>query len=126
SSPKRFGLATRIVSTRSFVVLITQHSGGFIMDASVRPIIHLHGVSNGILATSISDLTDQGAKARSRGGAGPPIALTLGHLCHYTIKMRGVWGQPRENPFTAQFEPTAARDGSDYPPLSSLAGSFRH
>jgi hypothetical protein len=94
------------------------------MDTSIRPIIALHGVSNGILATSIGDLTDQGAKARSRGGAGPSIAWTIGHLCHYKIKMLGLLGQPRENPFTAQFEHTPASDGSDYPSLSDLAASF--
>ena len=53
------------------------------MDALIRPIIALHGVSNSILATGIADLTDQDAKARSRGGTGPSIAWTMGHLCHY-------------------------------------------
>jgi hypothetical protein len=103
---------------------MTQISGGFVMDASIRPIIALHGVSNGILATSIGDLTDQSAKARSRGGAGPSVAWTIGHLCHYKIKILELLGQPRENPFTAQFEHTPASDGSDYPSLSDLAASF--
>ena len=94
------------------------------MDASIRTVIALHGVSNGILATSIGDLTDQSAKARSRGGAGPSIAWTIGHLCHYKIKMLALLGQPRENPFTTQFEHTPASDGSDYPSLSDLAASL--
>ena len=94
------------------------------MDALVRPIIALHGVSNRILATGIGDLTDQSANARSRGGAGPSIAWTIGHLCHYKITMLGLLGHPRENPFTAQFEPTQASDGSDYPPLADLAASY--
>jgi hypothetical protein len=98
--------------------------GGFVMDALIRPIIALQGVSNGILATSISDLTDQNAKARSRSGAGPSIAWTIGHLCHYKIKMLGLLGQLRENPFAAQFEHTPASDGSGYPSLSDLASSF--
>jgi hypothetical protein len=103
---------------------MTQISGGIVMDASIRPIIALHGVSNGILATSIGDLTDQSAKARSRGGAGPSIAWTIGHLCHYKIRILALLGQPRENPFMAQFEHTPASDGSDYPSLSDLAASF--
>ena len=94
------------------------------MDALIRPIIALHGLSNGILATGIGDLTDESAKARTRGGAGPSIAWTIGHLCHYKIKILGLLGQPRENPFTAQFEHTPASDGSDYPSLSSLAATF--
>ncbi|MEO8259927.1 MAG: DinB family protein [Acidobacteriota bacterium] len=94
------------------------------MDALIRPIIALHRVSNSILATGIGDLTDQSAKARSRGGAGPSIAWTMGHLCHYKIEILGMLGQPRENPFTAQFEHTAASDGSDYPPLADFAASY--
>ncbi|MEQ1910887.1 MAG: DinB family protein [Vicinamibacterales bacterium] len=94
------------------------------MDALTRPIIALHGVSNSILATAIGDLTDQDAKARSRGGDGPSIAWTIGHLCHYKIKVLALLGQPRENSDTDQFEHTPASDGSDYPSLADLAASF--
>ena len=94
------------------------------MDGLTRPIIALHGVSNSILTTAIGDLTDQDAKARSRGGTGPSIAWTIGHLCHFKIKVLELLGQPRENPFAAQFEHTPASDGLDYPPLADLAASF--
>src|SRR5258706_16090801 len=103
---------------------MTQVSGGFAMDALIRPIIALHGVSNGILATGIADLTDQDAKARSRAGAGPSIAWTIGHLCHYKVKVLELLGQPRENAFAAQFEHTPPSDGSDYPSLADLPASF--
>jgi hypothetical protein len=115
---------TRIVPPSWFVITMTQISGGFVMNASVQPIIALQGTSSSILATGIGDLTDQGAKARSRGGSGPSIAWTIGHLCHFKITMLGLLGQPRENPFTAQFERTPASDGSDYPPLADLAASY--
>ena len=94
------------------------------MDTLIDPIIALHGVSNTVLTTGIGDLTDQSAKTRSRGGAGPSIAWTIGHLCHHKIKMLGLLGQPRDNPFASQFEHTAATDGSDYPSLADLAASF--
>jgi len=94
------------------------------MDALIRPIIALHGVSNSLLATGIGDLTDQDARARSRGGAGPSIAWTIGHLCHYKVKVLELLGQPRENAFAAQFDHTPASDGSDYPSLADLAASF--
>ena len=94
------------------------------MDARIRPIIALHGVSNSILATGIGDLTDRDAKVRSRGGTGPSIAWTIGHLCHYKVKILELLGQPRKNTFTAQFEHTPASDGSDYPTLAALAASF--
>ncbi len=94
------------------------------MDALIRPIIALHGVSNRILSTGIGDLTDQEAKVRSRGGAGPSVAWTIGHLCHYKITILGLLGDGRNNAFTAQFEHAPASDGSDYPPLAELAASF--
>jgi uncharacterized damage-inducible protein DinB len=103
---------------------MTPTLGEFAMDALIRPIIALHGLSNSILATGIGDLTDQDAKARSRGGTGPSIAWTIGHLCHYKVKILELLGQPRENAFTAQFEQTPASDGGDYPPLADLAASF--
>ena len=64
------------------------------------------------------------AKARSRGGTGPSIAWTIGHLCHYKVKVLELLGQPRENAFAAQFEHKPASDGLDYPPLADLAASF--
>ena len=93
------------------------------MDPLTRPIVALHNVSNSILATGIGDLTDDDAKARSRGGAGPSIAWTIGHLCHHKVQVLELLGQPRENPFAATFE-GAATDGRGYPPLADLVSSF--
>jgi uncharacterized damage-inducible protein DinB len=84
----------------------------------------LYGLSNGILATSIGDLSDENAKVRSRGGAGPSISWTIGHLCHYKVKVLELLGQSRENPFSSTFEHAAATDGAEYPPLANLAASF--
>ena len=94
------------------------------MNDIARPIISLYGLTNGILATSIGDLTDEHAKVRSRRGTGPSIAWTLGHLCHYKIQALQLLGQSRENPFSSTFEHAAATDGSGYPPLADLAASF--
>ena len=94
------------------------------MDALIQPIVALHAVSNSILATGIGDLTDEDAKVRSRGGAGPSIAWTIGHLCHFKVKLLELLGQPRENAFAARFEQAPASDGLDYPPLSDLAASY--
>jgi uncharacterized damage-inducible protein DinB len=93
------------------------------MDALARPIIALYGLSNGILATGIGDLSDHDAKARSRGGSGPSISWTIGHLCHFKIKALELMGQSRDNPFASTFEQTAT-DGANYPPLHDLAASF--
>ena len=93
------------------------------MNSLARPIIALYGLSNSILDTAIGDLSDENARARSRGGAGPSIAWTIGHLCHHKIKMLELLGQSLENPFASTFEP-AATDGTGYPPLADLAASF--
>jgi uncharacterized damage-inducible protein DinB len=94
------------------------------MDQLARPIIALYGLSNGILATAIGDLSEENARARSRGGAGPSIAWTIGHLSHYKIKVLQLLGQSRDNPFSATFEHAAATDGADYPSLAELAAGF--
>lgn len=94
------------------------------MEALVRPIVGLYGLSNGILATSISDLSDRDAKVRSRDGAGPSVAWTIGHLCHYKHVVLGLLGEPRENLFASRFENTPASDGADYPSLAELAVTF--
>jgi uncharacterized damage-inducible protein DinB len=93
------------------------------MDPLANPIIALYGLSNGILHTSIGDLSDEHAKVRSRGGAGPSIAWTIGHLCHFKIKVLELLGHSREDSFAAMFE-QAATDGAGYPPLADLAASF--
>ena len=93
------------------------------MDPVARPIIALYGLSNSILAAGISDLSDEHAKARSRGGTGPSISWTIGHLCHHKIKVLELLGRPQENPFASTFE-NAATDGAGYPPLADLAASF--
>ncbi len=94
------------------------------MDPLVRPIVGLYGLSNGILATSISDLSDQDAKVRLRDGAGPSVAWTIGHLCHYKHVVLGLLGEPRENLFASRFENTPASDGTDYPSPAVLAATF--
>lgn len=94
------------------------------MDSLAQPIIALYGLSNGILATAIADLSDEDARERTRGGTGPSIAWTLGHLCHSKVAALALLGHPRENPFATRFEHAAATDGANYPPLADLAASF--
>jgi uncharacterized damage-inducible protein DinB len=94
------------------------------MDTLVRPIVGLYGLSNNMLATSIRDLSDRDAKTRARGGTGPSIAWTIGHLCHFKILVLGLLGQTRENPFASTFANTPASDGADYASLAELAATF--
>jgi uncharacterized damage-inducible protein DinB len=94
------------------------------MESLARPVIALYNLSDRILATSIQDLSDQDARARSRAGAGPSVAWIIGHLCHFKIQVLELLGQSRTNPFAAQFERTAASDGEAYPPLTELVSTF--
>ena len=93
------------------------------MDHAAQPIITLYELSNHILTLASGDLSDQDARTRSRGGAGPSIAWTIGHLCHHKVQVLELLGQPRQNPFAATFE-GAATDGQAYPPLADLVASF--
>lgn len=94
------------------------------MHALAEPIIGLQELSHSILATAIGDLSDADARMRSRGGTGPSIAWTVGHLCHFKLTMLAVLGQTRDNPFAAQFGEAGAGDGADYPSLDELAASY--
>ncbi len=94
------------------------------MEPMARAIVAQYGVSGGILATSVKDLSDSDAKTRSRAGSGPSIVWTIGHLCHYKVKMLQLLGRAKENPFAAAFEHAAATDGSNYPALAELLASF--
>ena len=94
------------------------------MDTLVRPIAAQYALSHGILNTSVKDLSDAEAKRRSRNGEGTSIAWTIGHLSNWRVKMLALLGQPRENPFAAQFDGTAATDGSDYPSLAEMMESW--
>jgi uncharacterized damage-inducible protein DinB len=94
------------------------------MEPVARSIVAQYGLSGNILATSIKDLSESDAKTRSRSGSGPSIAWTIGHLCHYKVKMLQLLGREKENPFAASFEHTAATDGSSYPALAQLLASF--
>lgn len=94
------------------------------MDALARPIRALYDLSHHILATSVKDLTDADAHIRARADAGPSIAWTIGHLCHYKVQALGLLGHPKASPFAVQFDRTAASDGGDYPRLAALLESF--
>lgn len=94
------------------------------MDPLVRPLVAHYGLSRGLMATAVTDLTDGDAKRRSRAGTGPSVAWTIGHLCHWKIEMLGLLGRPQDNPFTPQFDKAAATDGRDYPALAALLDSW--
>lgn len=94
------------------------------MDALVRPLVAHYGLSQGVMTTAVKDLSDADAKERTRSGAGPSVAWTIGHLCHWKIQMLGLLGRAKDDPFAASFDKAAATDGRDYPSLVSLMESW--
>ena len=94
------------------------------MGTLARPIIALYELSNRILDTSISDLSEADARVRGRDGSGPSVAWTLGHLCHHKLRVLALLGDARVDPFADAFGHTAATDGTGYPPLAELASTF--
>ncbi len=94
------------------------------MESMARALVAQYGLSGGLLATSVKDLSDGDAKTRSRAGSGPSVAWTIGHLCHYKVKMLQLLGRATESSFAALFEHAAATDGANYPALAELLTSF--
>ena len=94
------------------------------MDALVRPLVGLYGLSNGILATGIADLSEQDAKTRSRGGTGPSVAWTIGHLCHFRDRGSGPPGPRARERLRLDVRKRPGSDGTDYPSLAELAATF--
>src|SRR5262245_42252453 len=112
--PNPFGVADRPVHDAL--------PGGH-MDPAAQPIIALYELSHHILTLAAADLSDPDARTRSRGGTGPSIAWTVGHLCHHKLHVLELLGRPRQHSFAVTFQ-DAATDGQAYPPLTELVAGF--
>ena len=95
------------------------------MDALARPIRALYDLSHHILATSVEGSDRCRRDHPGPGGRGAVHRVDHGHLCHYKVQALGLLGHPKESPFAAQFERTAASDGADYPRLAALLEELR-
>jgi uncharacterized damage-inducible protein DinB len=77
-----------------------------------------------ILNLSLTELSDETARLRSRDSNGPSISWTVGHLLDSRIKILALLGDVRPNTYDAQFGDTPATDGSDYPTIASMLAEW--
>jgi uncharacterized damage-inducible protein DinB len=77
------------------------------------------GMTDFLVPLVLGDLSDEEARKRSRGGEGPSITWTVGHLMHYRYHVMNMLGDERVDPAGETFT-QAATDGSDYPTLDEL------
>lgn len=80
--------------------------------------------TNHVLSLSLADLTDDVARRRARGGEGPSIVWTVGHLLSHRIKILGMLGDTRPNPWTERFDNSPATGGADYPTLTAMCAEW--
>ena len=90
------------------------------MGPMARPIAESYHVGNFIVNLVTSDLTEEQARRRSRGGEGGSISWIIGHLLHYRCQTMELLGKRVENPYEEQFGSKGADDGASYPPVAEL------
>lgn len=80
--------------------------------------------TNNLVPLALSDLSDENAIARSRGGEGPSVAWTVGHMLHYRYLTMKLLGADKNNPYEKGFGEQGASDGTDYPSISDLRAQW--
>ncbi len=95
------------------------------MNEGAKTLLGVSGTVDFLMPLVLADLSDEQARKRSRGDAGPSIAWTVGHLLHYRCNAMKLVGHTRDNPYAARFDTTAASDGSDYPTIAALLDEWR-
>ncbi len=75
---------------------------------------------------ALSDLTDEQAARRSRGGSGPSITFLAGHLLACRASLLQWFGARDDNPWREAFGSGASvQDGVAYPPIAELRASWK-
>ena len=95
------------------------------MSGTVETLMGLFGMTDFLMPLVLDDLSDEQARTRSRGGEGPSIAWTVGHLLYYRTHVLSLLGEQRENPYDEKFSNSAATDGSDYPSVADLSEAWQ-
>ena len=76
--------------------------------------------TNNLVPLALSDLSDENAIKRSRGGEGPSVAWTVGHMLHYRYLTMKLLGADKTNPYEKDFGEQGASDGLGYPSVADL------
>lgn len=91
----------------------------------MHTLLSIFRITNRVVSRSLADLTDDVARRRTRGDAGPSITWTVGHLLDFRHQLLAFLGDERPNPWTSTFSAHAATDGSDYPSIEAMRGEWQ-
>ena len=91
----------------------------------MQTLLSIFRTTNHVVSLSLSDLTDELARRRSRGNEGPSITWTIGHLLDYRHKVLAFLGDTRPSPWAESFGDAAATDGAEYPSLATMRAEWQ-
>jgi len=102
------------------------------MSDLIKPVVDQFKFSSIVLSLATSDMKNEDAGHRLRGGKGSSVTFLMGHLLSSRYGLLNMLGAGDENPYAEQFGRNAEpRDVSDYPDISefnqawsALADSF--
>ena len=81
--------------------------------------------NSGMLSLALSDLRQEDAVRRWKGGAGSSIAYLTGHLTSSRYGLMKTLGRVAENPFKDLYGAgVGSKDGSAYPPIGELRDAW--
>ncbi len=91
------------------------------MSDLIKPIIDQFKFNSMVLNLATSDLKNDDAGHRLRGGEGSSVSFIMGHLLSSRYGLLKMLGAGDENPYAEQFGRNAeSRDVSDYPDISEF------
>lgn len=91
---------------------------------AMTPIAAAFAQTDSLMPIVLSDLSPENAVRRSRGGTGPSVVWTLGHMLDYRYRAMNLFGADKQSPFAEKFGMVAATDGSDYPSLEQMQADW--
>ncbi|MES2521768.1 MAG: DinB family protein [Gemmatimonadota bacterium] len=91
----------------------------------MQALLSIFRTTDHILSLSLADLTEEQARHRSRGDAGPSITWTVGHMLNQRHQVLAFLGDQPESPWEASFGDVAATDGAGYPTLATMRAEWQ-
>ena len=95
------------------------------MSDLIKPVIDQFKFNSMVLSLTTSDLKNEDAGHRLRGGQGSSVSFLIGHLLSSRYGILKMLDAGEENPFAEQFGRNAeSQDVSNYPDISELSQAW--